>query len=135
VIIECKPAIEVIGRHDGPETLFYVDPPYIHSTRNTHGNAYGYEMSNEDHISLAGIFRRLKGKVVLSGYPSELYDGLYPEWQKAPRSVIADGGAKRTELLWLSPTPTQDSLPCKFIGINPLSSTILMHLWCNIVPF
>jgi len=33
VQIENRPAIEVIKLYDSPETLFYCDPPYLHSTR------------------------------------------------------------------------------------------------------
>lgn len=40
VIIENKPAIEVIDNHDRHNTLFFVDPPYLHATRKMHGNGY-----------------------------------------------------------------------------------------------
>jgi DNA adenine methylase len=33
VIIENRPAARVMAEHDTPETLHYVDPPYVHSTR------------------------------------------------------------------------------------------------------
>ncbi|GAB3380892.1 DNA adenine methylase [Spongiibacter taiwanensis] len=33
VVIENKPALDVIDNHDRPDTLFFVDPPYVHSTR------------------------------------------------------------------------------------------------------
>jgi DNA adenine methylase len=33
VIIECRTALELIALHDAPDTLFYVDPPYVLSTR------------------------------------------------------------------------------------------------------
>jgi len=39
VVIECRPAIELISSHDGPETLHYVDPPYLWETRSP-GNKY-----------------------------------------------------------------------------------------------
>ena len=51
VIIESRPAQDVIAAHDSHQTLFYVDPPYPHSTRNmSRGNAaYAVEMTDEDH--------------------------------------------------------------------------------------
>src|SRR6202012_4592157 len=33
VVLHCEGATEVIGRYDGPDTLHYVDPPYLHETR------------------------------------------------------------------------------------------------------
>ena len=54
VLIENRPAVEVIAGHDTPETLIYVDPPYVHETRvriTGKGSARGYrhEMDIGDH--------------------------------------------------------------------------------------
>lgn len=46
-----RPAIEVIDKLDSPDTLFYMDPPYLHSTR-TAKSAYEFEMSTFDHACL-----------------------------------------------------------------------------------
>lgn len=108
VVIECRPALDVIRQHDGPDTLHYVDPPYVHQTRagllNGRGNhAYNHEMSDDDHRELATVLRELEGAVVLSGYPCELYDGeLYPDWARYERQHHADGARDRTEALWLN---------------------------------
>jgi DNA adenine methylase len=55
VIIEHAPAIEVLRRYDGPETLHYVDPPYVYATRNARnaGDTYRYEMTDAEHRELA----------------------------------------------------------------------------------
>jgi len=47
VNIENRPAEHCIKYHDSTETLFYVDPPYLHSTRklNQSGSVYKHEMS------------------------------------------------------------------------------------------
>jgi DNA adenine methylase len=100
VIIENDDAIDVIKRHDSPETAFYVDPPYLPSTRDV-GTDYRFEMSEEDHIKLAETLNSVKGKVILSGYPSELYNALYKDWEKVEKESIADGHLPRTEALWL----------------------------------
>jgi DNA adenine methylase len=74
VVIEHKPAMDLIREHDGPGTLHYVDPPYLPRTR-TARKAYGkFEMTEADHRQLLDVLRQCKGMVMLSGYPSRLYD-------------------------------------------------------------
>jgi DNA adenine methylase len=48
VQIETRPALEIIKLYDGEDTLFYCDPPYVHSTRGDN-NAYGFEMDDQSH--------------------------------------------------------------------------------------
>lgn len=52
VQIENRPAVDVIRLYDSPDTLFYCDPPYLHSTRGD-ARAYGFEMHEGDHRELA----------------------------------------------------------------------------------
>lgn len=110
VLIEQRDAIEVIQRMDADGTLFFVDPPYMHSTRSaltgrsakTHG--YRHEMTDEDHQDLAAVLHSARGMVVLSGYPSGLYDDhLYSNWERHERRHMADGAKARTEVVWLNP--------------------------------
>lgn len=75
VQIENAPAIEVIQRYDTEHTAFYVDPPYVHSARRDSA-AYGYEMTDKDHEALAEVLNGARGRVVLSGYRTNLYDCL-----------------------------------------------------------
>jgi DNA adenine methylase len=80
--ILCRPAIEVIRGWDCDNCLFYCDPPYVHETRDRRTtDVYGVEMSEADHRELAAVLKTCKGKVILSGYPSELYEELYGEWR------------------------------------------------------
>ena len=37
VVILCRDALDVIRQQDGSRTLFYLDPPYLHSTRASTG--------------------------------------------------------------------------------------------------
>lgn len=107
VIIECRPAVDVMQSHDEFDVLHYVDPPYVHSTRGhdaggTH-RAYRHEMSDNEHRELAAAVRQLKGMVVLSGYASDLYDReLFADWQRIERLAYADAARPRTEVLWLN---------------------------------
>jgi DNA adenine methylase len=106
VTIENRSAAEVIVQHDGPETLFYVDPPYPHETRNMRrGNAaYAEEMSADEHRALVASLRAVRGMVVLSGYPCELYDReLVPDWERHHHAHLADGARPRIEVIWLNP--------------------------------
>lgn len=106
VIIESKPAIDVIMTHDAPDALHYVDPPYVHSTRGFGGThrAYRHEMTDADHCALAEVLRDAAGMVVISGYACDLYDqDLYSDWIRHERASLADGARKRAEVLWLNP--------------------------------
>ena len=44
VIIENKDALELMNEHDSADTLFYVDPPYVASTRDL-AHDYRHEMT------------------------------------------------------------------------------------------
>lgn len=110
VLIECRPAVEVIRQQDTPETLFYVDPPYPLGTRSSvrcpshNERAYAHDLTDDDHRALADVLRGCAGAVVLSGYPCPLYDEeLYPDWTRVERVALADGARRRTEVLWLNP--------------------------------
>lgn len=104
VVIENRPAIQVMREHDGPRTLHYCDPPYLPETRTTLSHqraAYEQEMTEDDHRQLAAGLRDMRGMVVLSGYPSPLYEELYADWERVERPALADGAKPRTEVLWL----------------------------------
>jgi DNA adenine methylase len=109
VIIEHRPAIHVMRQHDGPETVHYVDPPYLPETRSAKSrrggaqyHAYRHEMSVEDHQQLLADLLGLEGAVVLSGYPAPLYEDALSDWHRVEREALADGARKRTEVLWLN---------------------------------
>lgn len=102
IVIENRDALKCMQQHDGPETLHYVDPPYVMSTRSDGHGDYSHEMTDGDHRSLAHGLKDLTGMVVVSGYRSDLYDELYAGWKRIDRAAHADGAAKRVESLWLS---------------------------------
>jgi len=108
VQILCRPASDVIARWDSPETLFYCDPPYLPETRAKGSrDVYAHEMTEQGHIELAALLNRVHGKVVLSGYPSSLYDELYAGWRRIEIDIAnhSAGGKekqRRCECLWLN---------------------------------
>lgn len=104
VVIERRDALDVIQRHDGPDTLLYTDPPYPEATRAGGKGSYTHEMTDDDHRDLAKVLRGVAGYVVLSGYPCDLYEQeLYSDWHRVTRRAHADGARDRVEVLWLSP--------------------------------
>lgn len=103
VVIENREAVEVMAAGDGPDTLHYVDPPYVFDTRADVRHGYKHEMTDTQHRALADFLRSCKGMVVLSGYAGPLYDELYAGWRRVEMLAMAEGGRKRSESLWLSP--------------------------------
>lgn len=107
VVVDRRDALEVIPRHDSPATLYYVDPPYVLSTRSNNRGVrqkYEHELTEDDHRALGAMLHQLEGFVVLSGYPCDLYDAeLYPDWKRITRAAMADGANPRLEVLWLNP--------------------------------
>lgn len=108
VVIMAKPAIEVIAQQDGPNTLFMLDPPYLHETR-TVTNAYEFEMDEDDHIELLEALAEVEGRFVLCGYRSILYDDFArgAGWNRVEKVIdnkAASGEKKRlmTECLWMN---------------------------------
>lgn len=101
VQIEHDVATNVIKRYDSPDTLFYCDPPYPHGSRGD-SKAYGYEMTDAEHLKLYTVLSQVRGKVAISGYHGELMDGLYTSWtvhEEGARQVHSVK-QERTEVLW-----------------------------------
>ena len=75
VVILNRDALDVLQQQGGDNTLFYLDPPYVSSTR-VATSAYQHEMSDQDHHRLVEVILMCKGKVMLSGYPNAIYRRL-----------------------------------------------------------
>jgi len=111
VAILSRPALDVIRQLDGPDTLFYLDPPYLSSTR-TSPDVYRHEMSGMDHEELLVALHFIKGKFLLSGYNNTLYESaahLY-NWHRTDFDMpnnAAGGATKRrmTECVWTNFKP------------------------------
>ena len=83
--------------------LLYCDPPYLHATRSS-DRRYRYEYEEHDHVELLGLLRSLPCQVILSGYPSALYDQELPGWRSLELQVMNQGGV-RTEKVWFNFNP------------------------------
>jgi DNA adenine methylase len=104
VQIENIEALDLIRRLDYPESLFYVDPPYVGETRSA-PDSYYYELSEREHRELSETLQGLSGYVLLSGYESDLYADLYGSrgWTAVTREALGNSGSKAEEVLWLNP--------------------------------
>lgn len=101
-----KSAIDIIKQYDSTETFFYLDPPYLDSTR-VSKKVYKKEMTIEDHILLLDLINQVKGKIMLSGYSSQLYDQKLSSWNKRTKSSVLHSShskkkTQKTECLWLN---------------------------------
>lgn len=105
VLIENRPANELIMAKDDADTLFYLDPPYPKGTRESFG-AYDFEMSDAEHEELLKLLNQVRGMVVLSGYENDLYAEYLSDWLLVKTMTAASGnagGVQRLECLWLNP--------------------------------
>jgi DNA adenine methylase len=123
VLVLNRPALDVIRSQDGPATLFYLDPPYLHETR-TARKAYGaFEMTEQDHRDLLAVLKGVEGHVLLSGYRNPLYDEALGGWARVdvelPNNASAGTSKRRMiESIWTNrPLPGRlQSRPDLFAG-------------------
>jgi site-specific DNA-adenine methylase len=78
----------------------YSDPPYLQSTRSS-DRRYGFDYEESDHIELLELLKSLPCPVMISGYPSALYDERLSGWQRVEVQVMNQAGV-RTEKLWFN---------------------------------
>lgn len=93
--------------YDSVNTLAYCDPPYLPVSRKSL-NTYKHEMPESEHVRMLKAVVRFKGQVIVSGYPSELYDTHLTGWRKVTKvakSAIhnssTDDPGEREEVLWI----------------------------------
>lgn len=98
VQIENRPALDLIRRYNHDNVLIYADPPYLLETRG--GKQYRHEMTEQDHLELLEALKQHKGSVILSGYPSEMYDRELRGWSVIHRKSYNQNSEQRTEVLW-----------------------------------
>jgi DNA adenine methylase len=107
VEVRCMDAIDFNKRYDHDRAFFYCDPPYLEETRVSTGEYGKHEMTPADHTTLLECLARIKGKFLLSGYPSELYAASADDhgWYTADKLVdTPSSGSKikplRREYAW-----------------------------------
>jgi site-specific DNA-adenine methylase len=80
--------------------LIYSDPPYLMRSRSS-GRRYRFDYDEHDHVMLLELLKQLPCRVIVSGYPSALYDELLVGWRSVELQVMNQGGI-RTEKLWFN---------------------------------
>lgn len=105
LFIEVGDAVEFLRSFDytsAGRVLVYSDPPYLPETR-TSSARYRHEYSVDEHIALLACLRALPENVsvILSGYPSELYDDTLSDWRSREFQAMTRGGV-RTEKIWMN---------------------------------
>ena len=106
VVLAGRDACDVIRSEDSENTFFYLDPPYVQDSR-VSKEAYENEMTLADHDELLNALSNLKGKFLLSGYPSELYEDHSSRncWYRMDITIDNKASSKKTkdkktECLW-----------------------------------
>jgi len=96
----CDQALKIIKIWDSPNTVMYVDPPYLSKDSTT--EAQDNEMSIDDHIKLSNLLNNSKSYILLSGHPSTLYNRLYKDWDCVKKNGRKTKRRKdrRIECIW-----------------------------------
>jgi DNA adenine methylase len=108
VEFRCQDAFQVIKELDSLDTCFYIDPPYYPATR-LMGHKYNHELSSFDHFRLLRLLKSCRGQVILSGYPSEIYDRELAGWVRVEFDLVSNSsqasgrriGTRVREVLWV----------------------------------
>ncbi len=107
VVLLCRDGLKVIEQQDGPNTLFYIDAPYVHDTRASIETYGKHEMSDKDHVALVAKLIGIQGKAIVSMYRHPIYDVLHEThgWTMTEHKIdnkASGGKTKRvmTECLW-----------------------------------
>lgn len=115
VLILNQDALLTLRQEDTKDTLFYCDPPYLHETRSKGSlDVYGpHEMTPEQHLALLKLLKTLRGKVIISGYHSHMYESLLrPEHGWHVRNLIVPNSSakstvkdRKVEMVWCNFEP------------------------------
>lgn len=98
--IENRHFREVLPRYRWEGALIYADPPYLLPSSNAY---YRHKMSVEEHEELLELLAEHPGPALVSNYRNTLYKEALKEWSSVSRTVRAEKGREREEVLWVNP--------------------------------
>lgn len=100
-VVENKDALELIKKYDDDDVFFYLDPPYIQSTRKSN-QKYMIEMSDKDHEKMIDLILKSKAKIMLSGYDNEIYNKLVENKWNRLELESPNSCCDATEYVWIN---------------------------------
>jgi site-specific DNA-adenine methylase len=123
--IENDDAVKCIERWATPHTAIYADPPYVDCENYySHNAKAGKDANLEMHHRLAATLNTVEASaVIVSYYPNELLDELYPEenWERHYKDTVASSaGITRNSKTRTRPKRTELLLVRKSKGDNPV---------------
>lgn len=114
VQVENRPAVDLIKRFNFSNILIYCDPPYVLDTR--HGKQYRCEMDNDEHEELLDALINHRGKVLISGYESDIYSDKLEGWYQERAIAYSQVSSKKEEILWMNYKPQKQLSMTDYFG-------------------
>jgi DNA adenine methylase len=91
--MECKNAVDLIKQADSEDTLVYADPPYFNSICKPYIGRY----SEHDFRELLETLASMKGRFLLSSYPSDLLDLYAKKYGWHQKAIVQPISVNRTK--------------------------------------
>lgn len=118
---------KLLPHADFEEAFVYLDPPYLRQTRKSKYE-YKHEMSDEQHRTLLRTIKKMKSKIMLSGYHSELYDGELTDWRTLEFDAkqlqrIHHNAPTRKEVVWMNYEPPKVRIPQEIAQLDEFGET------------
>jgi len=98
-----------------PRCLVYCDPPYPLSSRRSAERIYRHEMTDQQHAELLAVLRLLPCLVIVSSYPSPLYQETLKDWRRIEFRAQTHRGTA-TEILWCNYPAPRELHDYSFLG-------------------
>jgi len=89
-----------------PDDVIYSDPPYLPSTRRAK-RVYRFDYNQDDHERLLACLCLLQCRIVISGYPSNLYDHYLKHWNTKVFAAKTHQGLREEKLWYNFETPIE----------------------------
>lgn len=109
--IFCRDALRVLVNADDAQTFHFIDPPYYNSDCGHYG---GYSLA--DFERLLNVIQNLKGKFLMTSYPSEILDeyakknGWFQIKFEMHKSAAHKEGERKIEVFTMNYEPTEEML-------------------------
>ena len=99
------------------DSFIYADPPYLN--RSCKKRYYRKEMLTEkEHSKLLSVLTRLPGKVMISGYWSQLYEHKLQGWRTSSFWTVNRRGKRVQEFVWMNYAAGGKLHDSRFVGNN-----------------